>query len=77
MAEHSQGLIEGFSKKHGVKMLVWHDRLENMEAAIKREISQLLDSRAIPNENPRIVARKMPITASTKVFCKPTQNTVP
>ncbi len=37
MAEHSQGLIEGFTKKYGVKMLVWHNRLEDMKAAINRE----------------------------------------
>ena len=37
MAEHRQGLIEGFTKKYGVKLLVFYDFLETMEAAIKRE----------------------------------------
>jgi len=37
MGEHTQELFEGFTKKYNVKMLVWHDRLENMEKAIARE----------------------------------------
>ena len=37
MAQHSQGLIEGFTKKYGIKMLVYYEMHETMEAAIARE----------------------------------------
>ncbi|MEO0419870.1 MAG: GIY-YIG nuclease family protein [Pseudomonadota bacterium] len=35
--EHREGLIEGFTKKHGCKMLVWFERHDTIEAAIARE----------------------------------------
>ena len=37
MAEHKQGLIEGFTKKYGVKLLVYYETYPTMEAAIRRE----------------------------------------
>ena len=37
MAEHHQGLIEGFTKKYGVKMLVYYEFFETMPEAIQRE----------------------------------------
>ena len=37
MAEHDQQLIEGFTKKYGIKTLVYHEHHETMDAAIKRE----------------------------------------
>jgi putative endonuclease len=37
MAEHKQGLIEGFTKKHGVTQLVYYEMHETMEDAIRRE----------------------------------------
>mgnify|MGYP001263643783 CR=1 FL=1 len=37
MAEHDQGLIEGFTKKYGIKILVYYEHHETMDAAIKRE----------------------------------------
>ncbi len=37
MVEHTQGLIEGFTKKYGIKMLVYYEMHESMEAAIARE----------------------------------------
>lgn len=37
MAEHTQELIDGFTKKYGIKMLVYYEHHETMEAAIKRE----------------------------------------
>ena len=37
--EHREGLIEGFTKKYGVKMLVWYERHDTMLAAIEREKS--------------------------------------
>ena len=37
MAEHTQGLIEGFTKKYGIKMLVYYEFHETMVSAIARE----------------------------------------
>ncbi|HTQ14367.1 MAG TPA: GIY-YIG nuclease family protein [Rhizomicrobium sp.] len=38
--EHREGLVPGFTKKHGVKLLVYYEIFENVRAAIHRE-SQL------------------------------------
>ena len=35
--EHREGLIPGFSRDHGVKLLVWHERHEDIAEAILRE----------------------------------------
>jgi putative endonuclease len=35
--EHRSGLVEGFSRKYGVKTLVWFETTESIEAAIVRE----------------------------------------
>ena len=35
--QHKSGAIEGFTKKHGVKSLVWYECGESIEAAIGRE----------------------------------------
>jgi putative endonuclease len=37
MAEHDQGLIDGFTKRYGIKMLVYYEMHETMDAAIARE----------------------------------------
>ena len=37
MFEHRAGLIEGFSKRYSLKMLVWYEPLPDMESAIVRE----------------------------------------
>ena len=37
MSQHDQGLIEGFTKKYGVKMLVYYEFFETMPDAIQRE----------------------------------------
>ncbi len=37
MSEHEQGLREGFTKKHGVKMLVYYEFHHTMPEAIRRE----------------------------------------
>ena len=37
MEEHRQGLIEGFTKRYGVKCLVWAERHESIATAIQRE----------------------------------------
>ena len=35
--EHREGLVEGFTKKYGLKKLVWYEWNESMRAAIQRE----------------------------------------
>jgi putative endonuclease len=37
MAQHDQGLIDGFTKKYGVKLLVYYEFFETMPDAIQRE----------------------------------------
>jgi putative endonuclease len=37
MAEHSQGVIVGFTKRYGVKRLVYYEMHLSMDAAIRRE----------------------------------------
>ncbi|WP_394727470.1 GIY-YIG nuclease family protein [Altererythrobacter sp. GH1-8] len=35
--EHREGIIEGFTKKYGCKMLVWFEQHDDIEEAIRRE----------------------------------------
>ena len=35
--EHRNGVIDGFTKKYGCKMLVWYQAFESLEAARARE----------------------------------------
>nr|WP_297173630.1 GIY-YIG nuclease family protein [Thermomonas sp.] len=35
--QHKEGAVEGFTKKYGVKVLVWYEVHEIMESAITRE----------------------------------------
>lgn len=35
--EHKQGVIEGFTKQYGLKMLVWYEVHEDIAEAIKKE----------------------------------------
>ena len=35
--EHRNGFVDGFSKTHGLKQLVWFEMHENAESAIRRE----------------------------------------
>jgi putative endonuclease len=35
--QHKEGVVEGFAKKYGCKMLVWYEPHETMERAITRE----------------------------------------
>ncbi len=37
MAEHDQGLFEGFTKRHGAKMLVYYEMHKSMDDALRRE----------------------------------------
>jgi len=44
--EHREGLIAGFSKRYGCKLLVWYERHERMYDAIAREKQIKAGSRA-------------------------------
>ena len=46
VAEHVQGLIEGFTKRYAVKQLVYYETHETMDSAIRRE-KQLKEWRRI------------------------------
>jgi len=35
--QHKEGFVEGFTKQHGVKQLVWYEVHASLEAAITRE----------------------------------------
>ena len=35
--QHREGLIEGFSRRYNVKILVWYEQHETMHSAIARE----------------------------------------
>ena len=37
MQEHRHGLVEGFTKRYGLKRLVWFEQHESIAAAIRRE----------------------------------------
>jgi putative endonuclease len=37
MSEHKQGLVPGFTKRYGIKMLVYYEAFDTMDGAIKRE----------------------------------------
>jgi putative endonuclease len=37
--EHREGLCEGFTRKYGLKRLVWYEWHDEIEAAIQRETS--------------------------------------
>ena len=37
VSEHKSGLVEGFTKKYGVQMLVWYEVAESASSAIQRE----------------------------------------
>lgn len=44
--EHREGLIDGFTKKYGCKLLVWFERHEQMHTALAREKELKLFRRA-------------------------------
>ena len=37
--EHQNGLVEGFTKRYGIKLLVWYEEHDTITAAIAREKS--------------------------------------
>jgi putative endonuclease len=36
--QHRNGLVEGFTKRHGCKLLVWYEAYEDLDAARLREL---------------------------------------
>jgi putative endonuclease len=36
--QHRNGLVDGFSKEHGCKLLVWHEAYDDLDAARLREL---------------------------------------
>lgn len=55
--EHKHGIMKGFTKKHGCKLLVWYELHETMDHAILREKQLKAGSRKkklslIEKENP-------------------------
>ena len=44
--EHRQGLVDGFSKRYGLKMLVYYEAFDDIRNAIQREKSMKHWSRA-------------------------------
>ncbi len=44
--QHKEGVIEGFSKKYGLKRLVYFEQFEDMAGAIQREKQLKTGSRA-------------------------------
>ena len=44
--QHRNGLVEGFTKRYGCKLLVWFEQAETMEGAILREKQIKAGSRA-------------------------------
>ena len=45
--QHKQGLVEGFTQRYGIKMLVWYELHESMYSAIEREKVRVLGSKRI------------------------------
>ena len=37
IGQHREGVVEGFTKRHGIKRLVWFEVHDTMEQAIQRE----------------------------------------
>lgn len=35
--QHREGIVEGFTKKYGVKLLVWYEQHKTMKSAISKE----------------------------------------
>lgn len=44
--EHREGVVEGFTKRHGLKQLVFAERYEDIQTAIQREKTMKHWSRA-------------------------------
>ncbi|MES2095338.1 MAG: GIY-YIG nuclease family protein [Pseudomonadota bacterium] len=56
--QHRNGLVDGFSKKHGCKLLVWYDWCDDLQGARLRELQMKKWKRSwkielIERENPQ------------------------
>ncbi|MBS3952973.1 MAG: GIY-YIG nuclease family protein [Methylomicrobium sp.] len=56
--QHREGMVEGFTKRYGVKILVWFEIHEMMESAIRREKqlknwSRIAKIELIEQQNPK------------------------
>lgn len=68
--QHREGLVDGFTKQHGVKMLVWYEQHETMDSAISKEKAMKKWLRqwklsTIEQQNPDWVDRWAEITGET------------
>jgi len=71
--EHREGLADGFTKRHGVKCLVYYEAFDNVELAIRREKSlkrwpRPLEVRADRARQPTVgrpLERPQPLTVAT------------
>ena len=57
IAQHREGLIEGFTKQHGCKILVWYEVHDDLQSARQRELrmkkwSRLWKLRVMEEMNP-------------------------
>jgi putative endonuclease len=57
IAQHREGLIEGFTKQYGCKLLVWFERYDDLQEARRRELQmknwkRLWKLRVIEEMNP-------------------------
>ncbi len=57
IAQHREGLIEGFTKQYGCKILVWFERYDDLQEARRRELQmknwkRLWKLRVIEEMNP-------------------------
>jgi putative endonuclease len=57
IAQHREGLIEGFTKQYGCKLLVWFERYDDLQEARRRELQmknwkRLWKLRVIEDMNP-------------------------
>ena len=73
--QHRQGLLDGFTRRHHIHLLVWYEVHETMESAIRREKSlkewnrrwkiELIAGRARPQVagSPRSPGRRNPMAS--------------
>jgi putative endonuclease len=57
ITQHREGLIEGFTKQYGCKLLVWFERYDDLQEARRRELQmknwkRLWKLRVIEEMNP-------------------------
>lgn len=68
--QHREGMVEGFTKRYGVKILVWFEIHEIMESAIRREKqlknwSRIAKIELIEQQNPKWLDLWLTITPAS------------